>query len=42
MEEDRKILEERDRLEGDRRRGKRLQRRILLVTHLSTSGLMGF
>ena len=43
MKEDRDILEERDkRLEEDRRRGKHLQRRILLVTYLSTSDLMGF
>jgi hypothetical protein len=41
---DRDILEERDslRLEEDRRRGKYLQKRILLVTYLSTSSLMGF
>ena len=43
VKEDRDILEERDkRLEEDRRRGKHLQRRILLVTYLSTSDLMGF
>jgi hypothetical protein len=29
-------------LEQNRKRGKRLQKRILLVTYLSTSSLMGF
>jgi len=44
VKEDRDVLEERDsyRLEEDRRCGKHLQRRILLVTYLSTSSLMGF
>jgi hypothetical protein len=42
VEEDRDVFEERERLEEDRRRGKRLQKRILLVTYLSTSSLMGF
>jgi len=42
VEEDREILEEKERLEEDRGSGKHLQRRILLVTFLSTSSLMGF
>ena len=41
VKEDREILQERNswRLEEDRRCGNHLQRRILLVTYLSTSGL---
>ena len=44
VKQDRQITEERDkqRLEYDRRSGKQLQKRFLVVTYSSTSGLMEF
>ena len=44
MKQDGQITEERDkqRLEQERRCGKHLQRRVLVVTYLSTSSLMEF
>ena len=44
VKQERQITEERDkqRLEQDRSCDKRLQKRILVVTYLSTSNLMGF
>ena len=44
VKQDRLITEERDkkRLAQDRRCGKHLQKRILVVTYLLTSSLMGF